>query len=125
MVVVVDLGPLTPAQRQVVDGLLALGSPRPTFPDDLSLHLLDRLEEGLVPVAPRLHPPPLSLPQGPPAPRLDPLPLSIRKGTLARVHQCERHYQAEEADRFEWTPASAKGTVAHRALQLAVFRKEP
>lgn len=109
MVVSVDLEPLTPAQRQVVEGLLALGGERPTFAGDLSLHLLDRLEEGL----------------GPVADRLDPLPLSIRKGTLARVHQCERHYQEEEADPFRWSPASAKGTVAHRALQLAVFRTEP
>src|SRR5437867_2486921 len=108
MVVTMALDDLTPAQRQVVDGLLALGSPRPTFESGLGLHLLDRLEVALTPVADRL----------------DPLPLNIRKGTLARIHQCERHYQAEDADPFRWNAASARGTVAHRALQLAVFRTD-
>lgn len=101
-----DRNALTPAQVAVVDRLLELGRPRPTYTDDLAMRLLDLLEEGLEPVFERL----------------GPVTLHVNKGALAQVHACETHHLAETEVPFEWTVASARGTVAHRALELAVFR---
>jgi hypothetical protein len=97
---------LTPAQTAVVDDLLARGEPRPTFAVDLATRLLDLLEEGLAPVFDLL----------------GPVELTVNKTALAQVHACESHHLAEADVPFEWTVASCRGTVAHRALELAVFR---
>jgi hypothetical protein len=91
---------LNPAQQRVIDDLFSFDQPRPSFSN--------ALEDGLAPLADRL----------------DPLPLVIRKGTLARIHQCETHYQAEENERFRWNVASSRGTIAHRAIELSAFRKD-
>ena len=99
---------LTPSQLRVVEELLDLGGDRPTFASSLPLDLLNQLEDGLSDIADRL----------------GPLQLGIRKSTLSQVHQCEAHHLAERDVRFEWTTSSARGTIAHRALQLSVFRKE-
>ena len=101
-----DRNALTPAQLAVVDDLLALGQARPTFAEDLQLRLLDLLEDGLAPV--------LQL--------LGPVELTVNKTALAQVHACEAHHLAESDVPFDWTVASCRGTVAHRALELAVFR---
>src|SRR3954468_5006402 len=101
----VDRSALTPAQLAVVDDLLALGQARPTFPEGLALQLLDLLEDGLGPV--------LQL--------LGPVELTVNKTALNQVHSCEAHHLAESDVPFEWTVASCRGTVAHRALELAVF----
>jgi hypothetical protein len=105
-----DRSLLTPAQTLVVDDLLAFGQPRPTFADDLAPRLLDVLEEGLAPVLAELEPLQLEL--------------TVNKGALAQVHSCEAHHLAEAEVPFEWSVASARGTVAHRALELAVFRPD-
>ena len=97
---------LTPAQLDVVDHLLAMGQARPTFAEDLAEGLLDLLEDGLAPVFDRL----------------GPVELTVNKTALAQVHACEAHHLAESDVPFEWTTASCRGTVAHRALELAVFR---
>jgi CRISPR/Cas system-associated exonuclease Cas4 (RecB family) len=56
--------------------------------------------------------------------RLDGKTLFVTKHTLASVHECEVHYLAP--DDFEWTPARARGQVAHRAIQLMLnWRGEP
>jgi CRISPR/Cas system-associated exonuclease Cas4 (RecB family) len=99
---------LAPAQRDVVDDLLQFGRPRPTFDEELPLRLLDRLEQGLQPAIDRL----------------GPVELTVNKTMLAQVHACEAHHLAEADEPFGWTVASARGTVAHRALELAVFRPE-
>jgi hypothetical protein len=101
----VDRSALTPAQLDVVDDLLALGQARPTFPEGLALQLLDLLEDGLGPV--------LQL--------LGPVELTVNKTALNQVHACEAHHLAESDVPFEWTVASCRGTVAHRALELAVY----
>lgn len=105
----VDRSLLTPAQDQVVEHLLAFGQPRPTYAEDLAVRLLDLLEDGLAPVLDRL----------------GPMELAVNKGALAQVHACESHHLAESEAPFEWSVASARGTVAHRALELSVFRPGP
>jgi hypothetical protein len=102
----VDRSALTPAQLDVVDHLLALGQPRPSFAEDLAVRLLDLLEEGLAPVFQLL----------------GPVELTVNKTALAQVHACESHHLAESDVPFDWTVANCRGTVAHRALELAVFR---
>ncbi len=101
-----DRSLLTPAQVDAVDHLLAFGQPRPMFAEDLAERLLDLLEEGLAPVFEAL----------------GSAELHVNKGMLAQVHACEAHHVAETAVPFEWTVASCRGTVAHRALELSVFR---
>ena len=101
-----DRDSLTPVQLDVVDHLLAMGQARPTFASDLAERLLDLLEDGLAPVFDRL----------------GPVELTVNKTALAQVHACEAHHLAEADVPFEWTTASCRGTVAHRALELAVFR---
>lgn len=104
-----DRSLLTPAQLDVMDHLLAFGRPRPTFAADLATRLLDLLEDGLAPVFERL----------------GPVELTVNKGSLAQVHACEAHHLAETDAPFEWSVASCRGTVAHRALELSVFRPGP
>ncbi len=56
--------------------------------------------------------------------RLDGRTLFVTKHTLSSVHECEVHHLAP--DDFEWTPARAKGQVAHKAIQqLLNWRGEP
>ncbi len=101
-----DRSQLTPSQLEVTDRLLSFGEARPTFAEDLALRLLDMLEEGL----------------GPVFDQLGPMELIVNKGALAQVHACEAHSLAEAERAFEWTVASCRGTVSHRAIELSVFR---
>jgi hypothetical protein len=56
--------------------------------------------------------------------RLDGRTMFVNKHTLQGVHECEVHFLAP-AD-FEWTPARARGQVAHKAIQLMLnWRGEP
>ena len=56
--------------------------------------------------------------------RLDGRTVFVTKHTLASVHDCEVHFLAP--DEFEWTPARARGQVAHKAIQLMLnWRGEP
>ena len=105
-----DRSLLTPAQAEAVDHLLAFGQPRPTYADDLATRLLDRLEDGLADVFDLLGPLQLEL--------------TINKGALAQVHACETHHLAEQEVPFEWSTASARGTIAHRAIEASVFRPD-
>jgi PD-(D/E)XK nuclease superfamily len=58
------------------------------------------------------------------ADRLDGHTLFITKHTLSSIHECEVHHL--QPDDFEWTPARAKGQVAHKAIQLLLnWRGEP
>lgn len=58
------------------------------------------------------------------AERLDGHTLFVTKHTLSSVHDCEVHHL--QPDDFAWTPATAKGQVAHRAIQLLLnWRGEP
>jgi hypothetical protein len=94
-----------PAQQRVVDDLLSLGAPRPTFAEGLDLALLAALEDGLAPIARRI----------------EPLELPINKAALSQVLACESHHLAEATIPFAWSVATARGVVAHKAIELAVF----
>jgi hypothetical protein len=99
---------LNPTQQRVVDDLLALGGPRPMFAEGLHLALLSILEDGLSEIAERL----------------DPLDLHVNKTALNQVLACEAHHVAEAAVPFEWTVATVRGVLAHKAIELAVFAPE-
>lgn len=97
--------PLNPAQQEVLD---QLGSTdRPTFRDDLRDHLRGELEVVLSPLLDRIDDPPVYL----------------SKHTISMLHGCEARFVASEAEEFEWTVASARGTVAHKAIELWVARR--
>ena len=103
---------LTPVQEDVRAGLLDLGGERPTFPADLRANLHRRLTEATSAVAERLE--------------LTGQTLWIDKRTLVGIHGCERRFEAEELAGFPgWTIATARGTVIHRALQIAPFLASP
>lgn len=55
--------------------------------------------------------------------RLD-RPLFVNKGELSRVLACEAHHQAVAATPFEWNVATARGAVAHKAIELSVGRTD-
>jgi hypothetical protein len=44
----------------------------------------------------------------------------VNKHTLAAIHGCEAHFVAQQAEPFSWTPASARGQVAHKAIELMI-----
>src|SRR5688572_6408568 len=74
---------------------------------ELRHELRQRLHEDLAPVAAGLT-----------------QPVFVGKTAMARVLACEAHEMAETAVPFEWSLASARGTVAHRAIQLTVGRPD-
>ena len=45
--------------------------------------------------------------------------LWVSKHSLANIHGCEAHHVASR-DTFSWSVANARGTVAHRAIELSV-----
>ena len=97
--------PLNPAQQQVLD---ELGSTeRPTFRDDLRDHLRHELVESLTPIADAVADP----------------PLFISKRKLSLIHGCEARYQADQTADFEWSLPIARGTVAHKAIEILVARR--
>lgn len=59
-----------------------------------------------------------------PAARAVTEPVFVGKAAMARVLACEAHELAEAAVPFAWTLAAARGTVAHRAIQLSVGRPD-
>lgn len=98
---------LNPAQQQVTDDLGAKRHERPTFRDDLRDELRFELEDAL----------------GPLVVAADPLPLSVTKRDLALLHSCEAHYVADRRAEFAWTVPTARGSVAHKAIELLVAWK--
>lgn len=96
---------LNPAQQQVLDELGATN--RPVFRDDLRDHLRSQLVESLTPIAEAVEDP----------------PLYVSKRKLSMIHGCETRYQADQAATFEWSVPSARGTVAHKAIEILVSRR--
>src|SRR6478672_2089707 len=96
---------LTPAQESVLSGLMGAGQERPVFDPLLPVRLRELLESRLAPVAERLG-------VG---------ELVVSKHLLQQVHQCEAMAVAGERDGFAWSARSARGTVAHKAIELSVF----
>lgn len=103
---------LTPAQQAVREGLLDMGGHRPTFRADLAAELQGRLRDATSAVAERLE--------------LTSSSVWVDKRALAGIHGCERRFEAERAEGFPgWSTALARGSVVHRALQLAPFLNHP
>jgi hypothetical protein len=95
---------LNPAQERVLRELMGAGEPRPEFSSDLSHRLRDRLKQGLAELDGRLE--------------LADQELYVSKSALGRLFQCERYATVDD---FEWNAVTAKGAVAHRAIELGVF----
>jgi hypothetical protein len=98
---------LTPAQQEVL-GLIRDGDgTRPEVGPELRHELRRRLESELASVGGGLSE-----------------PVFVAKAALGRVLACEAHQVAVAAAPFEWSLASARGTVAHKAIQLTVGRDD-
>lgn len=96
---------LNEAQQRVVDELGATAEHRPTFPDGLSIGLREHLKEGLGPVV-------ANLPPGE--------TVFVNKFNLSQVLGCEVRFLHELRKPFAWSVPVARGTVAHKAIELSV-----
>ncbi|MEQ1786167.1 MAG: PD-(D/E)XK nuclease family protein [Acidimicrobiales bacterium] len=100
-----------PAQAEVLAALGARPHERPEFDPRLRQELREGLERSLEPVAARV-------PEGE--------TLWVSKHLLSTVHGCEGLFLAQDAEEFAWTPQTARGTVAHKAIELSVsWRGDP
>lgn len=100
-----------PAQAEVLAALGARPHERPQFDPRLRAELRAELDERLQPLAARL-------PEGE--------SLWVAKHLLTTVHGCEGLFLAQDAEEFAWTPAIARGTVSHKAIELSVsWRGDP
>lgn len=101
---------LNPSQQQVTDELGARKDDRPSFRDDLREHLRHELEEAINPLLTEVKEP----------------PLFVSKHDLQSVHGCEARYLADKEAEFVWTVPLARGSVAHKAIELMVtWRGDP
>jgi hypothetical protein len=103
--------PLNPTQRETLERLGASPDDRPQFDAALRHELQAELDHQL-------------------APAIDELPpddgVFVSKYALAQVHGCEARFVATQAERFAWTVPLARGTVAHKAIELTLnWRGEP
>ena len=98
------------AQREVVALLGASGAERPSFDPDLAPSLRTELERALAPVV-------AALP--------DDEHLFVNKHALSQVHGCEARYLAELDGDFSWSVPLARGTLAHRAIEVGVSWSGP
>ena len=96
---------LNEAQERVVRELGATGEQRPVFPDGLAAGLRERLTTGLQGVAANLE-------AGD--------NLFISKFLLSQVLGCEARHLHELQREFAWNVPVARGTVAHKAIELSV-----
>ena len=104
-------GRLNPAQQEVLDQLGAPLSDRPEFPAELRSRLRQALDDGLGPLVEDLDTEDT---------------LFVNKHALGGVFGCERRFVALEDAPFEWTVPVARGTVAHKAIEILVhWRREP
>jgi CRISPR/Cas system-associated exonuclease Cas4 (RecB family) len=97
--------PYNPAQDEVLALLGSRADQRPTFPGGLRAELRAELEDALAPVV-------APLPEGG--------VLRLSKYPLTQVHACEARFVATRDDPFAWTVASARGAVAHKAIELSI-----
>lgn len=96
---------LNEAQQRVVQELGATANERPTLPAGLSEGLRERLTEGLRPAADALD-------EGD--------NLFVNKFLLSQVLSCEAKHLHELEREFAWSVPVARGTVAHKAIELSV-----
>jgi hypothetical protein len=96
---------LNAAQQQVVDLLGSAGGDRPQFDAGLRHELRADLEQQLAPIIERL-------PAG--------QQLFVNKHKLSQVHGCEARFLAESDGSFSWSVPLARGSIAHKAIELGV-----
>jgi len=98
---------LTPVQQRTLEVLGASEGDRPLFPGSLAERLRADLEAGFAPVLDDL------------APDED---LQLSKHLIQRIHGCEVRLVAEDraGDPFTVTVPIARGTVAHKAIELGI-----
>jgi hypothetical protein len=96
---------LNPAQQDLVDLLGAKVEERPVFDAALRHELRAELEEALEPVI---------------GDTTVDEPVFVSKHTLSGVHGCEGRHLADAALAFAWSPATARGAVVHKAVELSV-----
>jgi RecB family exonuclease len=95
----------TPTQLRVAAELFDREGHRPSFDPDLGPELTRLLEEGLGPVV---------------ADRQPSDALWVSKRALGQVHACEGWLLAEQDLPFSWSAPAARGTVAHKAVELSI-----
>jgi RecB family exonuclease len=95
----------TPTQLRVVAELFDRDGRRPDFDPDLGRELSRLLEEGIGPLV---------------ADRQPEDALFVSKRMLGQVHACEGWVLAERDKPFAWSAPAARGTVAHKAVELSV-----
>ncbi len=103
---------LNPAQQEVVALLGASRAERPVFEASLRTELAAAIEQGLAPLVERAN-------------KIDDT-IWVSKHALGQVMGCERKYLAEEEAQFEWSVPLARGSIAHKAIELSIhWRREP
>ncbi len=108
---------LNPAQQDVLAQLGANRDERPRFDAVLRHELRRALDDGLAPLLDLLDQRPGEKPGD---------NMFISKHKLGRVMGCERRFVAEETEEFAWSVPIARGTVAHKAIELSIhWRREP
>lgn len=95
---------LNAAQQHTMDALLTVPETRRTFPDNLADALRAQLEDGL---------------------RASPAVMKAAKTTFGKhdistVLACEDHHLSSK-NTFSWSVATARGSLAHKAIQLGSF----
>lgn len=101
---------LNEAQQRVVAMLGSYGAERPRFAPGIGQSILDELQSLLAPKEDLLQP--------------DGERLFVTKRQLNMVHGCQTQFLAERNAKFEWSTATARGTIAHRAVELLVGWRE-
>ena len=103
---------LNPAQKEVVTLLGASPAERPVFEASLRTELKAAIDQGLAPLVERAN-------------KIDDI-IFVSKHALGQVMGCERKYLAEEEAQFEWSVPLARGSIAHKAIELSIhWRREP
>jgi CRISPR/Cas system-associated exonuclease Cas4 (RecB family) len=112
-----------PAQREVLEVIGAPRSAWPTFPAGLRQELRHELESGLAPVVERLDKR-FDQRLGAQTGEATPATIYLSKHTLSGVLGCEARFVHEDAAGFPgWSVPLARGTVAHRAIELSAHTR--
>lgn len=96
---------LNPTQRATLAAIRLAPEDRPAFDPDIGTRLEAELIAALDPVATYL---------------TSEKALFVSKHALTQVHACERRYMAELDTPFGWSAPLARGSVAHKAIELLV-----
>lgn len=102
---------LNPAQLEVLQQLGSSREDRPRFDAALRHQLRRELEDGLDHVKAEVDANDT---------------MFVSKHLLAQSMGCERRFLAEDDDEFSWSVPLARGTIAHKAIELSIhWRREP